>query len=263
MVEVASTPKNGNYVPFSDITPVKQYSSPSPTHSIQSPISHIEQQSKKNIRHKKSYASRGSANSFSSLTSSTASIGALAADLCEADNDEQGANNYISRVRVQSAREHSRKNGAAKENFIVYSVSVQPEQGPSFQVFRRYNQFHTFHQQLQQKYPNLPKLPPKTMLSSANKMVIKRRVLALDKYLGELLAIPGLREDLAFISFLGATTMMTTHATPKNQLTEFSWSHRSGAVRDHSAPIYDMSRKAARSEAESPTAGCFSCLFAR
>lgn len=261
--EHKASESSSSYVPFADMP-----NGTSPNQRVSPPNvpPQVENQKKKKSKRR----NREEAHSWCSNASSTASINTLANRDCrsseevsDGESQDHVVSNRIVAVRVQSARQHSRKSNDETVNFTVYSLCVSTSHNPSFSVFRRYSQFYAFHQQMKQTYPALPTLPPKALFGNKSKGFIKRRVLSLDKYLTALLTTQGISGDLAVMSFLGASSMVTrklsSPSAGKTGLTEFSWSHRSGVNHGVKPPIYDATRGRDRSVGDDDaTPRCFS-----
>ncbi|SPO02657.1 related to intermediate filament protein MDM1 [Cephalotrichum gorgonifer] len=121
----------------------------------------------------------------------------------ESDNSLHGR----STVRIKSIRVGKEDDG---REFALYVVEVQRNAGEqmpaaAWSVARRYSEFHELHQKLRSMYPSVRSLdfPRRRMVMKFQSEFLRKRRIALENYLRELLLLPEVcrsRELRAFLS---------------------------------------------------------------
>lgn len=121
----------------------------------------------------------------------------------ESDNSLYGR----STVRIKSIQVGREEDG---REFALYVIEVQRDAGEqmpaaSWVVARRYSEFHDVHQKLRSRYPSVRNLdfPGRRVVMKFQSEFLRKRRVALEKYLQELLHVPEVcrsRELRAFLS---------------------------------------------------------------
>ena len=75
-----------------------------------------------------------------------------------------------------------------------------------WQVARRYSHFRSNHLAMAAMFPalRLPKLPPRELMASSNPSLVAERMVGLDAYLKQMVALPGVGSCTQMLTFLGA-----------------------------------------------------------
>ena len=75
-----------------------------------------------------------------------------------------------------------------------------------WQVARRYSHFRANHLAMAAMFPalRLPKLPPRELMASSNPSLVAERMVGLDAYLKQMVALPGVGSCTQMLTFLGA-----------------------------------------------------------
>ncbi|TQV94919.1 intermediate filament protein [Cordyceps javanica] len=121
----------------------------------------------------------------------------------ESDNSLYGR----STVKIKSIRVGREEDG---REFALYVIEVQRDAGEqmpaaSWVVARRYSEFHDLHQKLRSRYPSVRNLdfPGRRVVMKFQSEFLRKRRVALEKYLQELLLLPDVcrsRDLRAFLS---------------------------------------------------------------
>ena len=121
----------------------------------------------------------------------------------ESDNSLYGR----STIKIKSIQVGTEEDG---REFALYAVEVQRNAGEqmpaaSWIVTRRYSEFHELHQKLRSSYPSVRNLefPRRRMVMKFQNEFLRKRRVALEKYLRELLLLPDVcrsRDLRAFLS---------------------------------------------------------------
>jgi sorting nexin-25 len=121
----------------------------------------------------------------------------------ESDNSLYGRSN----IKIKSIQVGREDDG---REFALYVIEVQRDAGEqmpaaSWSVARRYSEFHDLHQKLRSRYPSVRNLdfPRRRVVMKFQSEFLRKRQVALQKYLQELLYLPDVcrsRELRAFLS---------------------------------------------------------------
>ncbi|KKF95660.1 Sorting nexin-12 [Ceratocystis platani] len=126
---------------------------------------------------------------------------------------QESDNNLYGRAEIRISSTTTSKDEEGRE-FVMYVVEVQKDAGEQvpaakWEVIRRYSEFHELHQKLRARYPSVRSLdfPGRRVVMKFHADFLRKRQLALEKYLRDLLLLPEVCHSRELRSFLSQSTI--------------------------------------------------------